>query len=120
MAALVLTLAASPVDLLAAVEAAAHSGFVAKRTWSELDPRIRGVIIVVGALEGILKLAALIDLARRPAHEVRGPKTYWAVAITLINSIGAVPIAYFVRGRRESWPSETAISEASARGHRAS
>jgi hypothetical protein len=58
------------------------------------------VIIVAGALESALKVAALSDLARRPAAEVRGSKVGWAVAITLINAAGAVPIAYFVYGRR--------------------
>ena len=61
-------------DPLAAVEAAAQSEIMARKTWSELDPRVRGLIIVAGALEGILKLVALIDLARRPAPGVRGPK----------------------------------------------
>jgi len=52
--------------------------------------------------EGVLKVAALTDLARRPASEVRGSKLRWALAVTLVNSVGAVPIAYFVRGRRRS------------------
>jgi hypothetical protein len=53
-------------------------------------------------IEGALKLAALIDLARRPASDVRGSKVKWALAIVLINSVGAVPITYFVRGRRRA------------------
>ena len=57
-------------------------------------------MIVGGALDAVLKTAALTDLARRPAAEVRGPKVGWAVAITLVNSLGAVPIAYFIYGRR--------------------
>ena len=54
----------------------------------------------MAAFEGVLKLAALVDLARRPAAEVRGSKVKWAMAIVLINSAGLVPIGYFVRGRR--------------------
>jgi hypothetical protein len=69
-------------------------------TWRELSPRSRRLIIAGGAVDGALKLAALVDLARRPAAEVRGSKKRWAVAITLINSLGAVPIAYFAYGRR--------------------
>lgn len=53
-------------------------------------------------MDGLLKIAALIDLARRPSNEVRGSKAGWAVAVSLINSLGAVPIAYFVWGRRNS------------------
>ena len=53
-------------------------------------------------MEGVLKIAALIDLARRPSIEVRGSKRWWAAAITLVNSFGAVPIAYFAWGRRRA------------------
>jgi hypothetical protein len=56
--------------------------------------------VFVGAVEAGLKIAALIDLARRPARQVRGSKRWWAVAITFINAAGAVPIVYFLRGRR--------------------
>ena len=73
---------------------------MARTRWHDLSPRSRRVIIVGGALDGALKVAALADLARRPAAEVRGSKAWWAVAITLINSVGAVPLAYFVYGRQ--------------------
>jgi hypothetical protein len=69
--------------------------------WSGLSPRTRRLIIVGGVCEGCLKLAALIDLARRPATSVRGSKVRWALAVTLVNSVGTVPIAYFVYGRRK-------------------
>jgi hypothetical protein len=32
------------------------------------------LIVGAGVIEGVLKLAALIDLARRPSDEVRGSK----------------------------------------------
>jgi hypothetical protein len=47
-----------------------------------------------------LKLAALIDLARRPSSHVRGSKAKWAAAVALINAFGAAPLAYFAWGRR--------------------
>ena len=74
-----------------------------KRTnrWNDLDPRIRRAIIVGGAAESALKIAALIDLKRRPAAAVNGPKLGWGAAIALINSVGAVPILYFRYGRRK-------------------
>jgi hypothetical protein len=50
--------------------------------------------------EGLLKITALIDLKRRPATEIRGSKRKWAAAIVLLNSVGAVPMAYFAYGRR--------------------
>lgn len=54
-------------------------------------------IIAGGAVEVVLTTAALVDLARRPAAEVRGPKPLWALAC-LIQPVG--PIAYLMRGRR--------------------
>ena len=72
-----------------------------RRKWEDLDPRTRRLLVVAGAIDGALRIAALIDLARRPSNEVRGSKPRWAAAVTLINSLGAVPIAYFAWGRRK-------------------
>lgn len=58
--------------------------------------------MIGGASEGVLKTAALVDLVRRQAEDVRGSKPLWAAAIVLINSVGAVPIAYFAYGRRRA------------------
>ena len=73
---------------------------MAKQRWSEMDPRLRRAIVLAGAVEAGLKSAALIDLARRPARHVRGSKAAWAAAITVVNAAGAVPVLYFLRGRR--------------------
>jgi hypothetical protein len=73
-----------------------------RRRWQDLSPRIRRLILIVGSLEGMLKIAALWDLRRRPAAEIRGSKKVWALAISFVNSAGAVPVAYFLRGRRVS------------------
>lgn len=56
--------------------------------------------MLAGAVEAGLKIAALIDLAQRPRRQIRGSKGRWAAAIVLVNSAGAVPIAYLLRGRR--------------------
>jgi hypothetical protein len=80
----------------------AEAVVVAKKKWNELSSRTRQMIIVGGVFEGVLKIAALIDLARRPSSEVRGSKVRWALGVTLINSVGAVPVAYFAFGRRRS------------------
>jgi hypothetical protein len=72
---------------------------VPKKRWKDLSPRARQLILVGGVCEGLLKTAALIDLARRPAHRIRGKKRQWTIAIVLINSAGIVPIAYFAYGR---------------------
>ena len=73
---------------------------MATKRWQDLTPRTRRLVVVAGVIEGLLKIAALVDLARRPASEVRGSKSRWAVALVLVNSVGALPIAYFTRGRR--------------------
>jgi hypothetical protein len=75
---------------------------VAKRRWSDLSVRSRRLIVVAAVVEGVLKLAALVDLRRRPAAQVRGSKWAWATLVVLVNSVGAAPIAYFVWGRRRT------------------
>jgi hypothetical protein len=71
-----------------------------RRRWSDLDERTRRLIVVGGAVEGLLKIAALSDLARRPASQVRGRKWVWATVLVLVNSVGGAPLAYFLVGRR--------------------
>jgi len=44
-----------------------------------------------------LLAAALVDIYRRPAEEIRGRKPLW-VAVAFVNYIG--PISYFLFGRR--------------------
>jgi hypothetical protein len=70
------------------------------RKWGDLSPRVRKTLLVAGSIEGLLKVAALVDLKRRPAERVRGSKRTWGLAITFVNSFGAVPLVYFARGRR--------------------
>ena len=68
--------------------------------WQDLSSRTQRFILISASFEMVLKVAALADLARRPAEQVRGSKPRWAAAIILINSLGAVPIVYFRNGRR--------------------
>jgi hypothetical protein len=63
------------------------------------------VVVTAATIDGALRLAALIDLARRPASAVRGSKPAWVVSVLLVNSAGVLPVAYFIRGRRSSAPS---------------
>jgi hypothetical protein len=71
-----------------------------KRKWSDLSERSRRLIIVAGVAEASLKTAALIDIKRRPASQIRGSKRIWAVAVVFINSFGGAPLSYFAFGRR--------------------
>jgi hypothetical protein len=77
-------------------------GMATGRRWSDLSERTRRLLVVGAVVEGMLKLAALNDLRRRPASQVRGRKWVWAVVVTLANSAGLVPLAYFRFGRRTS------------------
>jgi hypothetical protein len=78
------------------------TGLVAPGRWNELSPGVRRALVVAGAIEGILKIAALIDLRRRDPAEVHGSKKLWAVAVVVINSAGLAPLAYFFLGRRRT------------------
>lgn len=87
---------------------------MARISWNDLSPRARRLIVAGSALDTALKLAALIDLVRRPTVEIRGSKVGWAVAISLTNSVGVVPIAYFRYGRRMVTPTPGRQGEAAA------
>jgi len=72
----------------------------ARKQWSDLSERNRKLLIAVGVVEGCLKIAALIDIKRRPASQIRGPKWLWAAVVTVVSSAGLLPISYFVFGRK--------------------
>jgi hypothetical protein len=73
----------------------------AGRQWSDLSQRTRRLLTTAAVAEGILKLAALIDLKRRPASQVRGPKWVWATVMAVVGSAGVLPVSYFLFGRRQ-------------------
>jgi hypothetical protein len=70
---------------------------VAKRKWSDLTALQKRTIVVGGALETVVTLAALRDLANRRSDEVRGPKAAWVLSF-VVQPFG--PIAYFAAARR--------------------
>jgi len=67
-----------------------------QKSWHELSPRRRAVVVVVGAAQVALAAAAYRDLVKRPAEQVNGPKAAWALAL-LVNWVG--PLTYFAKGR---------------------
>ena len=67
------------------------------RSWSDLTPQQQTAVLVLGSTQLSLAATAWTDLARRPAEEVNGSKTRWALIIA-INVLG--PAAYFRWGRR--------------------
>jgi hypothetical protein len=68
-----------------------------KKKWSDLSPAQQRAICVLGAAELVMTVAALRDLAKRPADQVRGPKAAWRLG-AFVQPVG--PIAYFACGRR--------------------
>jgi hypothetical protein len=67
------------------------------RRWSDLSGAQKGTIILSGMVQVGLLAAALVDIYRRPAEEIRGRKRLWAAA-AFINYVG--PISYFLFGRK--------------------
>jgi hypothetical protein len=71
----------------------------AKKKWSELTPRQRGLVVIGAVIQVTLQALALRDLSHRRADEVNGPKWAWGAG-TFINTLG--PVAYFAFGRRRT------------------
>lgn len=70
-----------------------------KQRWEDMTTGQRAAAVVAGAVQIALAVSAWVDLAKRPAEQVKGPKGLWAVAIA-VNFVG--PISYFVAGRRRA------------------
>jgi hypothetical protein len=69
----------------------------ARKNWNELTGTQQKLVVAVSAVELVLTATALLDLARRPAWQVRGPKPLWALGC-FVQPVG--PIAYLAWGRR--------------------
>jgi hypothetical protein len=72
-----------------------------RKQWSGLSERTRRLLVTAAVAEGILKVAAVVDIKRRPASQIRGPKWVWAAVVAVVSSAGVVPVSYFVFGRRQ-------------------
>lgn len=69
----------------------------AAHKWAQLSDRQRALLVGAAAAELSLKIAALIDINRRPADRIRGPKALWRAAM-VVNLLG--PVCYFAFGRK--------------------
>ena len=74
-----------------------------------MSPRTRRILIAAAAAEAGLKAAALLDMRRRPASQIRGSKKAWALAM-IVNSAGLIPISYFAFGVRRADTDEEATA----------
>jgi hypothetical protein len=80
-----------------------------KKQWRNFSPAQKATTIVAGIAQVSLLIAALWDIRRRPAEQIRGRKALWAGA-AFINWVG--PISYFLFGRKE--PDALAASDPNA------
>lgn len=64
-----------------------------------MTPRRKRILAIVVPLQFVLARLAWRDLARRPSSQIRGPKTFWRVFVSLNpgNSI-----IYWAIGRRRA------------------
>ena len=76
------------------------------KQWQDLTDRQKRGIVLLGAIQMTLLVAALLDIRRRPADAINGSKRLWT-AVVFINGIG--PIAYFVFGRKRPAPAHVTI-----------
>jgi hypothetical protein len=70
-----------------------------KKRWSDLTSAQRTAIVVGGIAELVITVAALRDLKRRPAAQVRGRKGFWVLTF-VVQPFG--PLSYFIVGRRRA------------------
>jgi hypothetical protein len=68
-----------------------------KKSWSDLTPTQKKIVVVAGIAEVALTTWCLRDLKQRDAATVRGPKALWVPAMS-VQPVG--PIAYLVWGRK--------------------
>lgn len=67
--------------------------------WQDMTRGQRAFVVVGAGIEIALTTVAVVDLARRPAEQVRGPKVGWLLGC-VIQPVG--PIAYLTLGRRRT------------------
>jgi Phospholipase_D-nuclease N-terminal len=70
---------------------------VPNKRWGDLSSTQRKAVVLSGVVQLGLLAAALADIYRRPAEEIRGDKRLWAV-VAFVNYVG--PVSYLLFGRR--------------------
>ena len=72
-----------------------------KKKWGDLTAREKAPLVLRGIVQFALLAAALTDIYRRPAEEIKGSKWLWS-ATAFVNFMGIGPIAYFAFGRKRT------------------
>lgn len=70
-----------------------------RKRWQDFSKGQQALMLVLASVQLSLAATAWVDLARRPAKDVKGSKGVWAAVIAL-DFVG--PILYFLRGRRHN------------------
>ena len=73
---------------------------MARKNWNDLSGRAKVAIVAAAAVDAGLRAWALADVASRDAEAVRGPKKLWMLGLGTVNSVGVLPAAYLIAGRR--------------------
>ncbi|MEV8149811.1 PLDc N-terminal domain-containing protein [Arthrobacter sp. NPDC080073] len=68
-----------------------------KKTWKDMTPGQRMGVLVTGAGQMALLIAAQRSISKTPEAQIRGNKAIWRAA-SFINFFG--PLSYFLFGRR--------------------
>jgi len=71
------------------------------KSWSDLTARERIPFVARGIIQVALLAAALADIYRRPAEEIRGSRWLWSM-VALVNFMGIGPICYFAFGQKRA------------------
>jgi hypothetical protein len=70
---------------------------MASRRWSELNRGQRAAVLTLSSVELALTATAVVDLRRRPADRIRGPRWLWW-PVLFVQPFG--PVSYLIWGRR--------------------
>lgn len=70
---------------------------MAKKSWADMTPTQKRLVVVTGIAEVALTTWCAKDLKQRPAAAVRGPKVLWGPLLS-VQPVG--PLAYLLVGRR--------------------
>jgi hypothetical protein len=69
------------------------------KNWSDLTTKQKATFVLRGIVQFTLLAAALADIYRHPAEEIRGSRWLWSLVV-LVYFLGIGPIVYFTFGRK--------------------